>query len=255
MDKAMKTVIVYPVPMESHEVWATFKPFVERFIHSMKNTDPGIEYTLWVVASVGERKDQVDEVGMFKMFEGLPWAGIFYCGNGCDIGSFQHFANTTVEKDVFQVNCVTRMYAWKSGWLRRLVEAREMFGAGLYGTSISREGGKLHCCCRCYAFDSHVFKEYPHKIESRDQGVFFELGAGNIYEWFKESRYNAKVVYWDGVCNISEDPDAHCWRAPNIYRKGDQSNLLVKDKHSVIFDEASPEERARLQRMCFDGHE
>jgi hypothetical protein len=43
------------------------------------------------------------------------------------------------------------------------------------------------------------------------------------------------------------------WRKPeNIFRRGDQSNLLVWDRHTEIFAKASEEERAKLAKLS-DG--
>jgi hypothetical protein len=253
----MRTVVVYPIPLESPEVWALFKPFVDRFSQSLRQFDPGCDYTLSLVLNrpmpEATPPEWINEIEM--MFKGLPYRTINYEGGGCDIGSFQHCAAQQVE-NVFMVCCVTRVFAWQAGWLKRLVEAREKFGAGLFGTSASLEGGSFHVCCRCYCMDSDDFKRYPHKIESRDQGVFFEIGEGNLAEWFFGQNSQVHVVYWDAICGGGETSiPQDFFTPPNIFRRGDQSNLLVKDKHSQAYENASPEEKRRLEKMCFEAKE
>lgn len=249
----MKTVIVYCVPMDSPEVWALFKPFVERFCHSMRNTEPGCEYT--VAAILNSKAYPIHTVDgtteLISMFSGIPTEFYSYTGSGCDVGSYQFFAERTTE-NVFQVNCSSRVYAWKAGWLKRLVEAREMLGPGLFATSVSKESGRLHVCLRCFGVDSDDFKKYPTKIVSRDQSGWFECGDGNLMEWYQSQGLKTTAVYWDGFCDISEEGFSKC-STENIYRRGNQSQILVKDKHSLAYDEASPEEKLRLERMCFEG--
>jgi hypothetical protein len=245
--RALKTVIVYPIPVDSSEVWTLFRPFVQRFADSLRQFDPGCEYE---IAAVMNHDDPGEE--MNQKFEGLPVKYHRYDGFGFDIGSFQWYAHHCPEP-CFMVCCVTRVYAWREGWLKALVDARSLLGPGLYGTSVSREGGKLHCCTRCYAFDSEDFKRYPHQIVSRDQGTFFEVYDGNVLDWFVKEDLEAHVVYWDGPTEILDSNDVWCFAAPEIFRKGQQSNLLIKDRHTLLFDEASPEEKIRLARMCYEG--
>lgn len=249
----MKTVIVYCVPMDSPEVWALFKPFVERFCHSMRNTEPGCEHTIALIVNDGKGNDTNIELENWlrHQFDGLTFDIYYYHGGGCDIGSYQYFSEHATE-NVFQINCSSRVYAWKAGWLKRLVEAREMIGAGLFATSVSKESGRLHACLRCFGVDSDDFKKYPTKIVSRDQSGWFECGDGNLMEWYQSQGLKTTAVYWDGFCDISEEGFSKC-STENIYRRGNQSQILVKDKHSLAYDEASPEEKLRLERMCFTG--
>jgi len=261
MEEAVIPVkIIYPVPMESPEVWATFKPFVERFCHSMRNTKTGCDYKVAPILNIPKDTDTRKQFEEFlPLFDGIPIEaggpaandlGAFaYHGQGCDFGSYQHYAKHVATENEFMVCMTTRCFAWKAGWLRRLVECREKHGLGLYGTSASREGGRLHVCTRAFGMDSDVWKQYPHTIDSRDQGTFVEIFGGNLMEWHWSKGLPAYVVNWTAeTCEPNRyfEPD-------NIYRLGDQSNLLVKDKHSLIYDEASPERKKELERMCFDG--
>lgn len=248
--------IIYPVPVENVDVWTIFKPFVKRFTDSLREFDPGCEFEAVAIPNVSmeTRREWLDEIEF--MFSGIPWSKVDYSGKGCDIGSFQHYAQLIPQENVFMVCCVTRVYAWREGWLEKLVNARGLFGPGIYGTCASREGGKLHVCTRCYAMDSDDFKRYPHQITSRDQGTFFEVYDGNIYEWFKFQNLAAKVVYHQAISQmireiVEFDGDPH--PTPDIYRRGEQNLMLVLDKHTDAYRDASPEEKTRLERMCFKG--
>jgi hypothetical protein len=97
--------------------------------------------------------------------------------------------------------------------------------------------------------DSSLFKTYPVKIESRDQGVFFEVGDGCLYEWFHQQGWITRVVYRWGSYDV--DKSENCLKGPEIFRRDKQRNLLVRDKHSDMFDDANEAERERLAKMCF----
>ena len=69
---------------------------------------------------------------------------------------------------------------------------------------------------------------------------------GNLMEWSISRRFGAYVVYWDGVRRWE-----HCQKPDNIFRKGNQENLLVWDKHTDAFFKADLEEKQRLHDVCF----
>ena len=247
----MKTVVVYPSPLETREVRDIFLPFVTRFANSLREFDPGCEYELAVIENGGDEESIKD---CRAQFHGLPATFHRYDGKGCDIGSFQHYARNIATENVFQVCCVTRCYAHRNGWLKELVEAREFWGPGLFGTSASREGGKFHFCTRAYAFDASDFKQYPTQIISRDQGTYFEVYDGNLHEWFRARNQATVLVWWSGDVNLTKarNPiNEFYW--PNGYRNGDQSEMLLWDKHSQAYAYASPEEKLRLEKLCFEG--
>lgn len=248
---SIKTVLTYVVPIETPEVETLFRPFVDRFVKSLKDYDPGAEYVLDVILNGGDADAQARAK---ESFVGLPAAFYTYPEGGMDVGSFL-FEAKIVPVPSFLVCCNTRVYAHRDVWLARLVEAREAYGPGLYATAVSREGGRLHACCRCFGIDSDILKQYPHEITSRDQGQFFESGDGCLLTWMqeRETPYEKTplLVHFDGVCLFDADPHAYCWTAPDIYRRGDQSNCLVHDRHTDYYRDASPEEKARLSAMCF----
>jgi hypothetical protein len=243
----VKTTIAYPVPCESEEVLKLFLPFVERFATGLRNYNTKAMYHIDVILNGGTPKDH--ELAK-SIFNGLSASFYIYPGSGCDFGSYFWRAKNCQEND-FQVCMSTRSYPWRDGWLKNLVDARIGHGPGLYGTSISMEGGKLHTCTRVFAADSRDFASYPHEITSRDQGTFVEVYDGNLYEWFRCKGKQNKVVYGSGAFDADHGPDSPCWTEPNIFRKGDQSNLIVKDKHTDVYRDASDSEKRRLESICY----
>lgn len=239
--------VVYPIPNESPEVWKLFKPSVQRFVAGLHQFPPGIEYDLVPVLFDTDLTGEVTD-----LFVGLPVDQfLHYKGEGADIGAAQWVARGC-DDDEFIVAMTSRIFFHRPGWLRQLWKARELYGVGLYGCFASKEGGKLHLCTRAYCMNAIVWNNYPFEITSRDQGTFFEVGLGNpegnLMEWAQSRNVPSYVVYWDGV-----RPMEHALVPDSIFRKGDQSNCLVFDRHTEIYHRASDEERRRLESMCFLG--
>lgn len=177
------------------------------------------------------------------------WCGrivqcVNYNENGCDIGSAQ-YASELLKENAFMVNMTSRCYFHREGWLKRLLEARNKHGKGLYGVSASWEGGKPHICTRAYCMDSEDFTRYPHIIDTREKGQKFEVGEWCITDWFRQQDLSTIQVTFDGEQHQAD------WRKPdNIFRKGDQTNCLVWDRHTLIYQEADANDKRRLEEMA-----
>ncbi len=237
--------VVYPVPNETAEVWDIFKPFVERFVTTWKKHGPGVDCSLVPVLFGPDDTNTV-----YDLFEGLPIDQFeYYQGSGCDIGAAQWIASLS-EPDDFVVALTTRVYFHSPRWLDKMMWARRLLGPGLYGTSASMEGGKLHCCTRCYGMEAKLWNAYPHLIDTRDLGTSFEVGRDNpvgpLSDWVEDFGFPACIVY---RCGAFRKP---LWLTPaNIFRKGDQSNLLVWDKHTDAYRDADKDEQSRLRSMAY----
>lgn len=244
----MKTVIVYPVPLETPEVRELFRPFVKRFADSLRLHDPGCEYELAVIFNSGTPDDVCEAK---QQFYELPVTFDHYEGRGYNTGAVQNFVHCHCGQREFVVGCSTRIYAYRRRWLSRLVEMRELFGPGLYATSVSRESGRLHACLRCFGADGDLLKRYPRVINSPEASSATEIAEGNLYEWFKDEHLQTRVVYWDNCPEILDVPGAFCQSLPDTFRRGDQSQMLVFDKHTDAYRDADELEKRRLESICF----
>jgi hypothetical protein len=239
----MTPLIVVPVPCDSPEVWSLFRPSIQRFADTLRLYKPGCDYGLIAVVNNSEVTNELHEI-----FDNLPVTFMRYDGQGADLGSWQAAARANPEAFLFL--CTSRVYFHREGWLQRIMEAREVYGPGLYATSASYEGGVLHACIRAVGVDAEVFNAYPAEFTSRDQGCWFEIGRDNplgpFSAWVRSRWKYVKVVYWSGAVGRKD------WLTPdNIFRRGDQSNLLVFDKHSLEYENASPEDKSRFEWLTF----
>jgi hypothetical protein len=177
----------------------------------------------------------------------LYWMGGEYFGDGFDIGAHQHAANSIPPEYDFAVFCSTQVHFHREGWLKRMVEAREQFGPGLYGAMASRENHPhLRTCF--FGCDPADFRAYPWVINSKALSLEFESGKTGFWTWIRANGRKEVLVAWDGFYDERKD-----WRKPdNIFRRGDQSNCLVWDRHTELYAKATPEEKAMLEQLA-DG--
>lgn len=175
--------------------------------------------------------------GVTTESECLHWH--FYDGAGKDIGAHQKVARELTGD--FAVFFATVAYLWKAGWLGRLKSAFEQFGEGLYGSMASYENSP-HIRTSCFACHPKLLAAYPVLIDTVEKCVMFESCQGGFTDWVISKGLPCKMVTWDGVY---DKPD---WRKPaNIFRRGDQSNCLTRDRYTDQYDAASPDERSALE--------
>lgn len=215
------------------------KPMYDEVTSRWQNTYlkfmPEIEHELIVVDSdmPESRQSPIDRF-ISKRF--------VYDGGGWDCGIWQ-FVGKKVETDLL-VCCNTSTYFERSGWLERLVDAASKHGKGLYGPM-----GSLnyypHIRTPCMVFQPDVITGFPWLVKSRDQTYAFECLAGreNFTLWCVDRGFVVKQVTWDGEQSIED------WRKPdNVFWKGDQSNVVVKDRHANRYDTGTEESRLQLNR-------
>lgn len=209
-----------------------------RFVDTYKRFPAGYPHKLYVVCS-GQRDKACEEI-----FAGLDVEFDQYDGGGWDIGCEQHMANKVPEQ--FLVSMTTRTHFSKPGWLKRLMDARLQYGEGLYGSSGSYERSP-HIRTAFYGVDTWIFREYPYIIDNREKGFRFESGEWSFTKFVRSIGYPTIMVTWDG-CYQPQD-----WRkAKNGFRIGDQSNLIVFDRHTLMYATADRIRKDELRRAA-DG--
>lgn len=247
----MRTVVVYPFPLERRD---TFERFARRYVESYLKYPPWCEHEFVVAPMNGEMRPTD-----YNIFEELHPSYMDVTNSGLDIGCAQQVSkylscNYDGQYD-FAVFSTSRVYFHRPGWLKRLVDAREKYGDGLYGATGSYEcpNGEpekfpnphmrtvLYGCNPKHMAELAVL--YP--VTDRASAHSFEAGDHNFARWFKEKGMPVKMVTWAG------EWDEPYWRAPHgcFFRQSNQSNILCFDRHSDAYRDASPEEKRRLERI------
>ncbi len=234
----MKLALMYIYPLDARD---EFRPNANLWASSYLKFKPVEEHEVIICLPNGIATDADRSI-----FTGVNCSFVDYGGGGWDIGAFQHVA-AQCDADLM-VFTNSRVHFWKHGWMTRFVEVYNAMGPkGLYGASGSYESCCLeqvrrwpnpHIRTACFATDPKVLRRFPYLVNSRDDGFRFESGEWKFMEWYEDHGYPVMVVTWDGWY------DKHNWRKPpNIFRKGDQTNCLVWDRHHDMYFRAPDQER------------
>lgn len=238
----MKTAVVYlhVVGLNADYNWeiekesGTYEFGAERFITTYRACPAEADHELVVVFTNGEPKN-------LKMYDGIKARFLFYSGPRWCTGVHQWAAHR-IDAD-FAVFSSARTHFYRRGWLKRLVFEREKHGDGFFGTTSSYEA-KPHLRTNFYALNPEAMRAYPHPLETREDTWRFESGDHNVSRRFHDEGKPSLLVTWDGAYPSDQ------WRTPPaIFRRGDQSNLLVHDRHTDIYAMADDDTRRRLEQL------
>lgn len=238
------TVDLVYIHVARPEVADEFNEAARKFVATYREQPAGQEHKLFIVFCNGDPTPEMEAI-----YEGLDCAHRPYNGPGMDVGAQQAASRTT--NGEFIVSANSRVFFHRAGWLKRMMECREEHGPGVYAAMASFEGCPLgqvwpnpHLRTAFYGMDSKLWLEFPHTVNSRDDSFRFESGEWNIANWCEAQGYQARLVTWDG-CWERKD-----WRTPpNLFRRGDQSNCIVWDRHNEIFA-ANPGAHAHLEGLA-----
>ena len=214
-----------------------YEPYSRRFLRTYLDFMPDMDHTLKVICCKGSPDDATRD-----MFDGYNTEYAEYHGDGWDIGAWQKVA---LETDTELFICLnSTAYFWRRGWLNRIVSAWQKYGTGVYGTMASYENSP-HLRASGTCFTREVIHRYGHTIASRGDCYRFESLQWNFSQWAINTWYPTMFVTWDGVYEQKD------WRKPaNIFRRGDQSNLLNWDRHCDWYMGAYENEQKRLAGLA-----
>ncbi len=251
----MNIALLYPTPNESDEAWDTFRPFVKRFTDTLRYIDPEWPYEVYPIFNTKWSEELVD------LFDGIKHTPIHYPGSGFDIGATQ-FAAKQLPGNYFTISFSSRCYFHRAGWLKRMALAREGWGRALYCMSATRSP-VFHSCSRGYGWDAIDFSNYPHLIETRSLGPFFEVGnelarywkwakpvegGKPFWDWARSAGMPVKVVTFSGIYEPQQTIGMK-----NCFRNGDQSDILIWDKHTDLYRDGTPHYKREIENWHHNG--
>jgi hypothetical protein len=213
---------------------------LRRFAESYRTFDAGYEHDLYICSSGAPLNQESTAV-----LAGIKFSVLRYDGGGWDIGAYQDAAKHLLNYD-FVVCLNSQAHIVKANWLSFFAGAFERFGVGVYGASSSFEiSPHIRTCC--IAFTPRLILEYPLAVVCRYDAVVFEHSPKNFSQWALEKGLPVCVVGQSGV-----DALADSRIRPNIFRRGSQAELLINDRHTIIYNNALPAEKDRLEKQA-DG--
>jgi hypothetical protein len=213
---------------------------VRRFAESYAVHTAGYAHDFYICSSGGALSSASKEA-----FESVKYNSFVYTGGGWDIGAYQYCAKFLLNYDL--VVCFnSQAHISSHNWLRYFVEAFETYGVGVYGTSSSFEVAP-HIRTSCIAFSPRLIGQYPLKVRCRYDACVFEHSPKNFSLWALNKGLFVGVVSGSGITPLLGSRDGS-----NIFRRGSQEDLLIKDRHTIIYDKAGPSEREYLGKLA-DG--
>jgi hypothetical protein len=201
---------------------------------------PGVDHETLVICNGGPPSQQIRTI----LF-GLPHIQFFPRNNaGWDIGGYVD-ASKGPALGADMILCLGEtVHFHRAGWLKRLVEAWETHGEGMYGVFASNVI-RAHLNTTAFATAPKFLAQYPVEVVTRKQRYEFEHGAWGFWRLLSREAKPTLLVTWDGVWK------PHEWRRPaNILWRGDQSNCLMWCNHNETFRDAKPQLKAYWQRWA-----
>ena len=214
--------------------------FAARFASSYFAFPPGVEHETLIVSNGGPPAKQIEVI-----LSGLPKPVWFERNNsGWDIGAYIA-ASVGPARDADMIVCLGEsVYFHRSGWLKRLVEAWETYGEGMYGVYASN-AVRSHLNTTAFATSPAILADYPLTVTTSKARYEFEHGQMALWRLLAMFRKPTMLVTWDGFW----PPNA--WRRPdNILWRGDQSNCLMWCNHVENYREAPLKVKGSWQRWC-----
>lgn len=151
---------------------------------------------------------------------------------GYDLSAYMAAAKT-VAADFELLLCLGESnYFWKPGWLKRIVQAVEKHGEGMYGP-FATHVVRAHLQTTAFAISPRLLLDYPLPVVDRVSRYEMEHGERALWRRLHRKGYPVNLVTWDGEWNPGQ------WRVPkNNLWSGDQSNVLWRSIHTQRWEEA-----------------
>jgi hypothetical protein len=213
---------------------------LRRFVESYRAFYAGYAHDLYICVSGASLTQH-----SMAILAGTHFKALRYNGGGWDIGAYQHAAKHLLDYD-FVICLNSQAHVIKANWLLFFAQAFEKFGVGVYGASSSFETFPHIRTC-CIAFPPRLILEYPLDARCRYDAELFEHSPRGFSPWAIEKGLPVCVVTQSGVDQLAESRNR-----PNIFRRGSQGELLIHDRHTIIYSSASPAEKEQLERKA-DG--
>lgn len=213
--------------------------FAARFAATYNQFPPGADHSTTIVCNGGPLKADQQ-----FLFSGIPGVEFYPRQNddGYDISGYQDIASHT---NADMLVCLGEsVYFHRAGWLKRMVEAWEKYGPGMYGF-FSSHNVRAHMNTTAFVIDPKMLLSYPLKIRDKPSRYEFEHGSDSFWRYLYLQRIPTMFVTWDG------DWQPRHWRDPqNILHRGTQKNLLAWCNHTDRFATGSGRLRSQWSQSA-----
>jgi hypothetical protein len=229
------TLTIIHVSDEQHQEQA------RQFVKSYHAHPPGVDHETVIVMQAGRLSAE-----MTQLFASLPKVNVYHHDDtGHDIGGYLAVSKH-IQTDLM-VCFGGSTFVRKQGWMRRMVEAVDKHGAGMYGPTASYQITP-HLNTTGFWLPTKLLAAYDKPVVTRHDRYEFEHGISSFWrELFFSRKLPVKCVTWE------HELDWWDWRAPhieNLYHRGDQSASLTHFRHSLNYQLASPRFKAMYRQLA-----
>lgn len=209
--------------------------YASRFVATWHEFPPGVECDLLIVCNGGPLP-----LALCLIFAPLN-AQMFPRVNdaGLDLTGYMDAVRGPC-KDYDMLVCLGEsVYFHRAGWLKRLVDAWEKLGPGLYGP-FSSNLVRPHLQTTAFCTSPLILRRCPLNVRDR---YAWEHGEHSFWRWVSRRGMPVRMVTWDG------EWEPMSWRMPrNILWRGDQSNCLMWCNHTEKYVSANAQTKASWSR-------
>jgi len=211
--------------------------FAARFVGTYLQFPPGVEHETVIVCNGGPLK-----LGTQLLFSPIPCTFFPRSNNGWDIGGYIEAAKK-FECDML-VCLGESVYFHREGWLKKLADAWQRYGPGMYGPFASYNV-RAHLQTTAFCCAPKHLQDYSQPVRTKRDRYQFEHGEYALWRRLALNRTPTNLVTWDGVWEPRQ------WRMPaNILFRGDQSNCLFFANHTQDFEKAPAYVKAGWSRAA-----
>jgi len=227
----------------------------QRFVNSYLNFQAGINHQIYVILKGFACAD--DESYARKLISPLHGSTIEVADNSFDIGAYQDWALQISEDLICFLNTGSEILS--DCWLHKLHMNLLDKDVGIVGAtgSFERFGGHRlgfpkfpnpHIRTTACMLDRKLYLDATHgkSFEDKMKTYLFESGHQSLTRIVKKLGLRAVIVGRNG-----RGYNEKHWAISGTFRQGDQSNLLIGDRHTRGFNESSWTDKCKLTNSAW----
>ena len=162
-----------------------------------------------------------------------------YNGTGRDIGAFRAYASRTSADYLMLLG--SACYFWCEDVIDRTFDCLVTNEDSVIAPMASYEV-RPHLRTCCFATKASILRSYPYPTNSISEVYDFEHGPRSLTNWAINVGLTPLMYTLGDEFRLEE------WRdPPNVFRRGDQTNCVIWDRHVDIYRSASEETKVELE--------
>ena len=214
--------------------------YAARFVATYHEFPPGVEHDTLIICNGGPLS--VDKTLLFDSLN--PMMLLRENDPGWDISGYIDAARVPCSGYDAVLFLGESNYFHRAGWFKRLVDAWNKWGPGMYGP-YSSNAIRSHLNTTAFFCSPGLVASYNAKVCDRKSRYEFEHGPSALWRKAEAQTLSVRLVTWDN------EWEPRAWRMPrDILWRGNQSNCLMWCNHSDNYANADSRTKSFWQRYA-----